>query len=637
MKAKNIKSIALLMAIILLMGCFLGCGKDEVKKATKLPYALNEKEVDVIDDLPDWPGQKLDLSVWYCAGTNNMAIGRTKTEDKFQEEMARVSGITLSEKTSFDNGGESCDNKIAKMVATKSWPHVAVGLENSVLQTLVEGDKLYDLTELIPKYMPNYMAYINSSDYTKEVYEQKTQYDGKKYIWQGLTKEMFRYADPEYTPEKYAAITPLKSSRSYVWVRDDILKKIHPEALTLAEQQEIYMKNGKFTKEEITDFTINSLEEFRQLLVDIDELNIKENGRKVWPFYTYDGMDNWSLFATMLNFVGSGSRNSYFVYYDNKENKLKNPVKTEWFKDFARFCNELYRDGLASKEALIDNKAMFDQKRNNGEYAILYGLAAPPTQEVLKAGGKDYAYRMVYVDIPMNYDRFVEVNTASIFSGYGLSFFKDMLTETEVEQILRFLDFFYTDAGMKFAMWGPEKAGLYKENSDGTLVYTDKAFESAMLYDGDDQVLFDYGYSSFPVITEFIGGSLDSFNKYNPKLMYANYEQERTPSNYAEMFNFSYVEPYPDYPNISVSWDIWNFTDKVDGAMQMWGARQTVEDALKTVLVANSDEQFEKYYNELIETEERNGFDDKCFEEMNKVFKELNGGNLKELENWKEK
>ncbi len=634
---KTKKFMALFLTTILLLGCLSGCGEKEEKVNVELPYALNEMQVNTIDELPDWTGPELDLSAWYCYGTNNMAIGRFKTNDKFQAEMKRVSGISLSEKTSFDNGGESCDNKIAKMVSTKAWPHVAVGLENSVLQMLVDGDKLYDLTDLIPKYMPNYMSYINSDEYVKATFDKKTQYNGRKYTWLGLGKAMYRYTDPDYTEKKYAPISPVKNSRGSFWIRDDILKKLHPETKTLAEQKEIYMQNGAFTKEEITDFTIKSIDEFRQLLEDINSLNITENGRKVWPFYTHEGTDNWSLLAMMncLMGVGANARNSYFVYYDTVEKQLKNPVKADWFKEYVKFCNQLYRDGLASEEALIDTRAVFEQKKNNGEYAILYGLAVPPSQEVLEAGGKDYSYRKVYIDIPIDHSRFIDVNTESLFSNYGLSFFKDMLSETEVEQILRFLDFFYTDAGMKFAQWGPEKSGLYKENPDGTLVYTDKEFESAMLYDGDDTVMFDYGYKSFPVISEFIGGTLSHFNKYNPKIMYANYEKERIPSNYASMFNFGYVDPYPDYPHVDVSWDIWNLTGKVDGAMKMWSARQVIEDALKTTLAAKTDEDFEQCYAKLIEIEERNGYDDACFEEMNKVYKEINGGNLDALEQWK--
>lgn len=633
---KKRRILAMFLASFLLLGCLPGC-QNKKKSSNSLPYSINEMDVALIDDLPDWSGDALDLTVWYAQGTNDLAIGKSKTNDKFQEEIKRVSGISLSEKTSFDNGGESADSKIAKMVSSKSWPHVSVSLENSILQTLAEKDKLYDLTDLIPKYMPNYMAYINSNEELRKAYDEETQYNGRKYVWQGLSTAAFRYTDPEYSDEKYEAVNPIKNSRGSFWIRDDILKKIHPEAYSLKEQQEIYLKNGSFTKEEITDFTVKSVDEFRQLLEEIAALNVTENGKKVWPFYTFDGMDNWSLFAMFNCLVGAGNyaHNSYFVYYDSQEQKLMNSAKSDWFKEFARFCNELYRDGLASEEALIDNKAAFDQKKNNGEYAILYGMATPPSEEVLRAGGKNYSYRKVYIDVPLDETRFLDVNTESLWEERPLSFFKDMLTETEVEQILRFIDFTYTDAGMKFAQWGPKKSGLYQENEDGTLIFTDKDFEKALLFDGDDQVLFDYGYESFPGITSFIGGTLTRFNKYNAKLMYANYDRERVASEYGDAFNFGYVDPLPDFPRAKKTWDIWNFTGEVDGAMQMWSARQTVEDAVKQLLAAKSDEEFESAYANLIAVEERNGYTDECLKEMNQLYEKIVGESLNELKNWK--
>lgn len=636
MKRKNL--LSLLLAVILILGTLSGCAGKKMETSGELPYAVNEMDVEVIDDLPDWTGDKLDLSVWYVQGTNDVAIGKTKKDDKFQSEIERAFGITFSEKTSFDNAGDSADAKVAKMVSTKAWPHVSVGLEDSVMEMLVKEDRLYDLTEMIPKYMPNFMAYINSNDKLKEMYERKADFDGKKFRFNQLNKNAFLYTDPDYTDEKYAVINPLPENHGFFYIRDDILKKIHPEAKTSKELQEIYVNNGSFTEAELTDFTISSMEDFRTLLEDISALNITENGRKVWPFYTYSGTDNWSLFSQFMGLtgLGYGTCNSYFMYYDKQEEKLMNTVKQEWFKEYVKFCNDLYRDGLASEEALIDTKAAFDQKKSNGEYAIIYGLDVPPTDDVLKAGGKDYSYRKVFIDIPFDFERFMFADTIHVWEESGLSFFKDMLTETQVEQILRFVDFMYTDAGMKFAQWGPEKAGLYTVDENGAFKYTEEKVEQAIVYDGDDQILFDYGRESFPRISPFIGTVDNHMNKFNAKLMYdTNNIKKREGSEYNSVFKLVYARPYPEIPKLQTPWNIWNFTNKVEGATEMWQARQTIEDALLAVLASRTDEEFEASYAKLIEVEERNGYDDKCFEGINAQFKEDNADYVDDFINWK--
>jgi len=460
----------------------------------------------------------------------------------------------------------------------------------------------------------------------------QTKYDGKVYTLMQLGPNMVKHVDPEYTAEKYEDLMYVTSTRASFYVRDDILKKIHPEAHTVKELQEIYMKNGEFTDAEMTDFTVKSLDEFRKLLEDIAALNITEGDKKVWPIYTADGTDNWGLFAELLSFTGAGygSPNSYFAYYDKATQKLANPFKQDWFKDFAKFWTDICQDGLASKEALIDTRAAFEQKVNNGEYAILYGTTVPPTDEVLQAGGKPYAYRKVFIDIPMDTERFVNISSENIFTNYGLCFFKDVMSEAELEQVLRLIDFSYTEAGMKFSAWGPKKSGLYAEDEKG-FYYTDEAFEKAMISGGDNQVFFDYGYASFPVMTHFMGdvdkrNNNNYFNLYAPQIEYTKRDNERVPSEYSNAMNYAYIEPKPDnLVYLAKPWHIWLFTGEIEGVKTMWNARTAVEDAIKKVLTAQNDEEFEAFYAEVIELQEGYGYDDACFDEMTQWLEDKNG------------
>ena len=630
---KTTRILALALAMVLVIGSLAGCGEKTVE--TSLPYAINEMDVDVIDELPDWTGEKLDLKLWWGQGTNHVAIGKTKKDDKFQAEFARVTGITLNEKESFDNGGVSIDSKIARVVASNTWPHMATDLHGEILDQLIEQDLVYDLTELVPKYMPNFMSYINSNDELREIWERNNFIDGKLYSFTHIGNNVFMFSDPEFTPDKYPGMTSAFEDTGFIYVRDDILKAVRPEAHTVKELQDIYVANGEFTEAEIADYTIDSLDELRKLLEDIKALGVKENGKEVWPIYTYDGMDNWSLFCQAAFFSGAGydTANSYFIYYDAKEDKLKNPVKEQWYKDYIKFWNQLYRDGLASEEAFIDTKATFDQKKANGEYAIFYGLNAPPTQDALKAGGKDYAYRKVFVTIPTDYERFGHARTIGLGAGITrVVFFKNMLTESQLEQILRAIDFGYTDAGMKFAQWGSEKAGLYEEKEDGTFRFVDKEFETAIAYDGDQDILYDYGYSSFPPISVLLGNVKGRLNKYHEQFVYQPIKDaNRSPENYQTKFKYSYVKPLEELPTLDFQWHVYNFLSDVEGIKSLFAARQGAEDAFTHCLAAKSDEEFDKAWEELIVFEERNGYTDEALEEANKVLIEKNGGDISDL------
>lgn len=630
------RAVSLLLCMIMLF-TFAACDdKDTVTtgKGVITEFNVMGNDYDCIDDMPDWEGDKLDLSVWYGYGSNDPFIGKKSKDDKFRPEIERVTGVTFSEKNSFDNGGQTGDTKVAKMVATKKWPQIGLGIEASIVDNLIETDRLWNLEELIPKYMPNYMKIINSHEHIKAAYERRRQ-KGGMYSIAGFSSKAFKYYDPEYTPEKYSELIQPTDSRTWIWVRDDMLKEIYPHAKTQAEIKDIYVKNGKFEKEDLTDVVIHNQEEFRDLLVKLSDLNYTVNGRKVWPFYTHAGEDNWNLmtaFAPKLG--GQGTSASCYVYFDGEKDELVNTLKEDWFKEQLRFYNGLIRDGLASKEALVDNRAAFDQKKQNGEYAILYGTDTPPTDEQLQSLGKNYSYRRVMIDASTDWNKFVGINTSSaVFAGYGIYIFKDGMTEAQVEHFLRFLDFFYSEAGMKFSNWGPRKAGLYEEDAEGNIRFTDEKYKAAMLNNGDTQILIDYGVTSFPPMRDFMARG--GVNKYQPQLIYANYEEERNASDYKTQWNYAYFEPLPEFPSLDMSWDIWNFPLHVDGVSTFWNARKSTEDAMKRVFTATTDKEFETMYKDLIKVSEQNGYTDKTIKEMTKALKNRNGDKLfKALCDW---
>lgn len=95
--------------------------------------------------------------------------------------------------------------------------------------------------------------------------------------------------DPTIDTAKWSMFSQPQDPATCVWVRDDILKQLFPGAHTRNELDDIYLKNGKFTKEELLDVPINSKEDFIKMLYDIKKLGIKEGGKAVVPFFLNDG------------------------------------------------------------------------------------------------------------------------------------------------------------------------------------------------------------------------------------------------------------------------------------------------------------------------------------------------------------
>ena len=144
--------------MVIALSCLAGCGDKDKEAATggSSDVAVNElgNTVEDSSDLPDWEGKKLDLRMWWGQGTSSIAKNNKPTKDVVWPEIYRVTGVRFTE-DSFDNGGELMDAKISNIIAANDWPDIVVNPEAAVLEKMIDADMVYDLTDLIPKYMPN--------------------------------------------------------------------------------------------------------------------------------------------------------------------------------------------------------------------------------------------------------------------------------------------------------------------------------------------------------------------------------------------------------------------------------------------------------------------------------------------------
>ncbi len=608
------KSLALILLVCLTVTCFVGCGGNKKKSGFEgkvVDHPVNEmgNEVEDSSDLPDYPGKKMELQAWYGSGTGALNRNDKATKDVVTPEIYRVTGVKFSE-DSFDNGGELMDAKIAKILASKDLPDILIHPERAVLDQMIENDLIYDLTDLLPKYCPNITKMLELNK--EQPYFKTERPDGRIYEIQVSPSE--EYQNPNIDPQLLARVKNPVDPIGYVYVRDDILKKIYPEAKTQKEIEDLYVKNGQFTKEEILDVTFNSKKEFFDFLYKIKDLNIKENGRKVYPFYVADGIDNWSLLSCMGNIYGynmnKGSCN-YFTYWDKESKQVEYMFAQPFFKDVLKDWTKLVQDDVANPDSLIDTRAAFEEKVNTGQYAVLYGQALPD-QNVLNASGASYGYRKVYINIPVNSNKFLFSNMPGETARFAIV--KSRIAEEDLPQVLRFFDFMVSKAGQRLAYWGPRSAGLFKEEN-GVRKFVDKELEEASVYDAANGKLLYYNlqgtaFPSYPYCR-----SLEQ-----PKLVY-DFEPRASMAN--RYFSMGAVE----IPKTIVAdpANIWTFDGYgVEGVTKFWAARQAFEDSLTKIFISKNNKEFEANYKEMLNTAKRNGLDDKTLKEINEAYKVIN-------------
>lgn len=612
------KMLSASLCVTLSAGLFAGCsGGNDAKRKEGSDYTSLLSKVSDSSELPDWDGEPLKLKYWQ-ANSDKSAYKEYKN-DVVRPEIKRVTGVEIDEDDSFGNGsGNTADTKLGFMQMANDYPQL-VTCHNDLVQ-LVNKDLLWDLTDYLPKYCPNIMA-----KFPKElagVWENTEINGGKSGKIYGiplcLMEDGIFVADKDMTPEKYSWFAEPYESRGYVWVRDDVLKKVYPEAKTSAEIEQMYMDKGSFTKDDILDVSIKSKEEFADFLRKIKDLHVKENGSEISPTYLYNGIDNWYLMNYLTgDLTGSGHTNDYFTYYNKAEKKVKYAFKEDEFVDMLKYWSSLLNEGLASKESLIDSTQILTEKLIGGQYAVSYSYQNPNSLQ-----GSKYSWRKVYIDIEPDYEKYYHYKTP-IRATLPISVFKSTVSESELIQILKYFDFMVSDVGQNLVNWGPKSAGLWTEEN-GVRKFKDKALEDFMVYNTPDENAESYGLQNGLDVAE--NGIKPTYMRYsrNPNAPAIVYSHERRSEDAQKMFSLGMVEP--DESRIEAYSSLISRFSKVSkGAEKAWSARKTFEDGLLKVISASDDASFKKYYDDFVKNVEIVGYDDTTLKEINDHFWDVNG------------
>jgi len=636
MQKKNMRGIA---AVILIMAVLTGCASsaqpaDTGDTAAQTPYYELYGTVNDSSEMPDWTGAQLTLRTWQSHGTGGNER-RAASQDVVSPELQRITGVTLDGANSFDNGGQAFNVRLSMVSAAGDWPDLVDATDLMPLKAQIAAGKLYDLTELIPLYCPNLMKKASFETYP-EIVKTLTSAnpDGDESIY--FFPHMFDYeivfdmAADDFDAARFSAIQPLSPRvNSKIWVRDDLLTKLYPQAKTQDEIEALYLRQGYFTEEDIFDVPIYTEEDFYQFLYDMQALiareNITENGKPVSVTYGLAGGDNWALMACLLPQINGIPGNvDYYTYYDRQSGRLEYMFRQDYFKDGLRRLTQLVMDDVMAKESLVMNDKLFSEALNSGEYAVTYSWIQP-NDNLLAENGKAYRYRALWPAVEYQDDRFVTLSGApKNVSSIGI--FKDNVKEEDLPQILRYLDFFASDVGEKLIYWGPSSAGFWTEEN-GERIFTDKALADNMIYAKDNGANVEYNLynawlgSAWPTLPQFANASV-----FHPRYTTV---RARNLADVATFFNPGQIKGLSMEENTvytASSANYWNFGGVSADMDRFFTCKDVFEKALTKILTAKNEAQFEAFYQEMLVTAAQCGLTAKALDELNAVFMERNAG-----------
>ena len=610
-------------------------------------------EVSDTSDLPSWEGDILEVSVWYAAGTATL-IGTIPETDVCFKEFERVTGVRFNVEESFDNGGNNIDAKLPMVIASKDYPTMIIGYDIlKQCNELWEEGYLADLTEYYEDgTLDQMLKYLPLEESYEYVYKNFADEDGNMFllpnggtasimnVW-GATEFTHEDWDPAYWETYGKSPTNYNNwnSNAAILVRDDILKALFPDCLTMDDIEQIYLEKGTFTEEQIFDLGLEDPEDFFDLLYDIQELLKTGNftgvdGKPMEVTYGPNtGVDNWPWMVTLPYLMdGLPQGTEYFISanYDAEtpEDLLQLSIKTDYYINWMKKINKLIKDDIISQNSLIDNSTTFKEKAKNAHYAVLYGAQHYPYND---NHDQEWSYRPIYVNTEFNYNRYGGFSSITHTDCIGI--FKDSLSEGQLDQLMHAINYLNSEVGLKNFYWGPRSAGLFTEDANGNRTYTKQELIDCMLYNIDNGYATDYGIFNtsmavplFNIRPKGVGQMI-----YQPLYLSAG-TSERKAVDAKKYFCPGILAGHALKDHaifVPVSNNIYTSGLHIDGIKQFWDARAGFEDQMKKVIAASDDAVFNRELQELYAYAEQNGLTEETIQEFSEMFLEANLDALK--------
>ncbi|MEK4060829.1 MULTISPECIES: ABC transporter substrate-binding protein [Paenibacillus] len=411
MKSKSIKTAftLMLMSSMLIAGCGGGNNNKNVINTPADNGAKNTGNNAADDTAMDTS----PFTISFFGG--DASPNWNKMQDDVGKVITEKTGVTIN--AEFDVGSGGGDQKIPMMAASEDVPDLIFAKGN--LSILVDAGLVIDLTDLIDKYAPNlkkvYGDNMNRLKYSlddQSIYQIPTN--------MGVGQQSF-------------------DATGGFEIQHRVLKELgYPEVKTLAD--------------------------YEKVLKDYVALHPETDGQPTIPLTL--NADDWKIMITVTNpaFTTTGAPDDGEYYVDPETYEAKLHYKRPEEKEYFRWLNGMYAQGLLDKDAFVQKDDQYKAKVASGR---VLGLISQEWEysdgeNALKAAGKDeYTYAHFPVTLSEEYKDHSFMSTG--IDGYGLAI---TTAAKDPVRIIKWLDWMSSDEGQVLRSWGVE-GKHYTVNADG--------------------------------------------------------------------------------------------------------------------------------------------------------------------------
>ncbi len=318
---------------------------------------------------------------------------------------------------------------------------------------MIREIKLEDMKKYMPRTQERLAEYgLTIEDFYNASVDSS---DGKMWVLPSLPSPLL---NEEYRNSPYGD-DQLGNGGYHVWVRDDILKMIYPEAKSAEELKQIAITNGgKLTWEQAKDIPITNMDELYDFLKKIKDLNIQEDGYTITPAHLQFNNSRGAMYWSLMSITGLSLSYDYPMVIKESQNYHQSFETTPEWKTYTSFMNKGFNEGLFGQEFYTQRDEQRDAKIINGEYAVV-SLWAPigANQQRAKEQGKTYGWRFLpifgnelnpdfqdatnqYLDIKVDWN-------SKLFNAHKI-------TEEMMPQMLNWMDWNYSTEAAILRAWG---------------------------------------------------------------------------------------------------------------------------------------------------------------------------------------
>lgn len=260
-----------------------------------------------------------------------------------------------------------------------------------------------------------------------------------------------------FSPDEFPALADKDMVVSGIYYglyfRDDILTQIFPEARTAAEMKDLLQEKGELTPEDITgDIPIKNMEDLYDYLVKVKELNLTVGEKQVIPgaiFRSSEMADStlWSLASA------TGNAWQAPLFFNDELEKSEFPYACNDFKEYCRWLNKFYNDGLLDPEIFVMKDDQVNAKVTNGEYAVINETHPTRMEAMDLAEERGYGYRYLPAFYPLDHSK---LNNSMTFTSLKASgpVLTTTLKDEDVEAVMKWLDFYMSEEYDEIVAWG---------------------------------------------------------------------------------------------------------------------------------------------------------------------------------------